>query len=118
MVLVQSDLVDGLLCYTLSGAIAFLKGIVVVFKCFFVCLWGIFLPSSSDDIRYHKAAQLGVVCTPIPGTTKSAHAIENISACEVQLTDTEMTKLEQVAATVEGERGDERYMSSAFNTKL
>jgi len=57
-----------------------------------------------------KAKRLNVVCVPIPGTTKAAHALSNLAAADApELSDAEMAQLEELGASCAGERGDEAY---------
>ena len=65
-----------------------------------------------------KAAQLRVKCVPIPGTTKAAHATANFEAQALELSASEMRALEQLGATVAGERGNESYKSMAIEGKM
>ena len=51
---------------------------------------------------------------PIPGTTKIAHLEENIAAADVNLTKKELTKIEEAASKLKGERGNEEYMKRSF----
>jgi aryl-alcohol dehydrogenase-like predicted oxidoreductase len=65
-----------------------------------------------------RAAQLGVRCFPIPGTTKQAHAAENVAGAKVTLTETELALLETFAARVAGERAYASYVSAAIEGQL
>ena len=65
-----------------------------------------------------KAKALGVSVIPIPGTTKIAHARDNIAAEKVSLTPEEMTELEEIGANVESDRADEKYKKSAVEGQL
>ena len=56
----------------------------------------------------------GVDVFPIPGTTKIAHLEENIAAANVKLTKEEITKIEEAASKLKGERGNEEYMKRSF----
>ena len=51
---------------------------------------------------------------PIPGTTKIAHLEENIAAANVKLTKEELTKIEEAASKLKGERGNNEYMKRSF----
>jgi aryl-alcohol dehydrogenase-like predicted oxidoreductase len=51
---------------------------------------------------------------PIPGSTKIAHALENISAQNVTLTPEDMSALENLATQVSGARGNEGYLSATY----
>ena len=55
---------------------------------------------------------------PIPGTTKISHLEENARAAQVELTHEEMTKIAAAAAKIRGERGNEGYMSMAYNALM
>lgn len=64
-----------------------------------------------------KAKRLGIVCMPIPGTTSTAHAMDNLRAAGVELTDAEMGQLEELGATVAGSRANESYLGNAVEGK-
>mmetsp|Transcript_22138 Transcript_22138/g.55814 ORF Transcript_22138/g.55814 Transcript_22138/m.55814 type:complete len:324 (-) Transcript_22138:960-1931(-) len=67
---------------------------------------------------YAKAMALGVDVIPIPGTTNIAHARENIAAESIILTPEEMVALEEIGATVEGDRGGESYKEMGIEGQL
>ena len=51
---------------------------------------------------------------PIPGTTKQAHAEENMKAAAIALSEEEAKTLADLGAQVKGERGSESYMQMSF----
>jgi aryl-alcohol dehydrogenase-like predicted oxidoreductase len=63
---------------------------------------------------YARAAQLGVTVLPIPGTTKLAHALDNIAASKVELSDAEVEALGKLGEEVAGDRGNESYRKNAY----
>ena len=65
----------------------------------------------------NKARRLGVTCVPIPGTTNAAHAKANLAAATVELSDAEMSKLEELGASCAGERANEGYVKQALEGK-
>uniref|UniRef100_A0A7S1X8X4 NADP-dependent oxidoreductase domain-containing protein n=1 Tax=Tetraselmis chuii TaxID=63592 RepID=A0A7S1X8X4_9CHLO len=65
-----------------------------------------------------KSRTMGVTCIPIPGTTKLAHARDNIAAEKIRLTTEEMSRLEEIGATVEGDRGGEDYKKMGIEAQL
>jgi aryl-alcohol dehydrogenase-like predicted oxidoreductase len=65
-----------------------------------------------------KSRTMGVTCIPIPGTTKLAHARDNIAAEKIRLTAEEMSRLEEIGATVEGDRGGEDYKKMGIEAQL
>lgn len=67
---------------------------------------------------FAKAKALGVSVIPIPGTTKIAHARDNIAAEGILLSLEEMAALEEIGATVEGDRGDESYKKMSLEGQL
>lgn len=58
-----------------------------------------------------KAEDLGVGCVPIPGTTRLAHAQDNIASARISLTGPDMALLEGVAARTAGARENDQYLS-------
>eukprot|EP00051_Salpingoeca_urceolata_P004490 m.65371 g.65371 ORF g.65371 m.65371 type:complete len:775 (-) comp13662_c0_seq1:62-2386(-) len=60
-----------------------------------------------------RAKAIGVTVIPIPGTTKIKHAADNVASEKVQLTDADITKLEEIGAQVAGDRADEAYQARA-----
>eukprot|EP00667_Euglena_gracilis_P014137 EG_transcript_14626 len=66
-----------------------------------------------------KGMQLGVTVIPIPGTTKIHHAKDNFAAEGVgALTEAEMTRLEEVAQAVEGDRITAELAKRGFEGQL
>jgi aryl-alcohol dehydrogenase-like predicted oxidoreductase len=65
----------------------------------------------------HQAAKFGVALLPIPGSTKAAHAAENLAASAIELTDEDADALEDLAARVAGERGAAWYMASVHEAQ-
>jgi len=66
---------------------------------------------------YAKASKLGVTLCAIPGTTKLPHALDNLGAMDVALTDAEIGELEALGTQVAGLRGNEQYMANSFHAK-
>jgi len=67
---------------------------------------------------YHRARVLGVTVVPIPGTTKSQRAAENLAALKVVLSDSEAAKLQELGALVAGARGNEQYQASSLEGQM
>ena len=51
---------------------------------------------------------------PIPGTTKLEHLEENVKAAKVTLTKEEITKIASMAGNIKGTRGNDEYMTMAY----
>lgn len=51
---------------------------------------------------------------PIPGSTKIANAKSNIASNAVTITDEEALKLEELAGSIAGARGDESYTKNGI----
>ena len=60
----------------------------------------------------------GIDVVPIPGTTSFDHLEENAMAAQVALSNQEMSDIANAANAIQGERGDERYMSSTFRARM
>jgi len=58
-----------------------------------------------------KAKELGVHVTPIPGSTKLHHALENFKGIDLEVSAAEMEALENLAQEVSGERTDPECMA-------
>ena len=54
----------------------------------------------------------------VPGSTKAAHAAENIAGATVELSAEEIVALEQLAAGVAGERGAAWYMEKTHEAQV
>jgi len=67
---------------------------------------------------FHKAAELGVVVVPIPGSTKLEHAISNLKACQMKISDDDCRALEALADQVAGARGDESYVAVGIEAQV
>ena len=61
---------------------------------------------------YHRADELGVHVTPIPGTRRIERISQNLAACSIQLTDEIVAELNSVAGQIEGDRSaDLKFIS-------
>ena len=67
---------------------------------------------------FQKADQLGVSVVPIPGSTKLVHALGNLEACKLSISEQDMLVLEGLALQIIGERGNEGYMSMAIESQV
>jgi aryl-alcohol dehydrogenase-like predicted oxidoreductase len=65
----------------------------------------------------HRAKEMGVVCLPIPGTTKLANAKANLAAVGVQLTTQEAEELEALGREVVGLRFAEGGMKMVMESQ-
>jgi len=68
---------------------------------------------------FHRANTLGVAVVPIPGSTKLHHALGNLEAAKVVISDPEDVKtLESLAEKVSGARANEQYMDMSIEGNL
>lgn len=67
---------------------------------------------------FEKAKALGVSVIPIPGTTKIAHAKDNIASEKISLTAEEVSQLEEIGAAVEGDRGNDSYTKMGIEGQM
>lgn len=63
-----------------------------------------------------KAAEYGIACVPIPGSTKPERIAENAGAAAVKLTKEEVAELESIVPPAQGERY--QGMHGTFEAKL
>lgn len=67
---------------------------------------------------FKKASQMGVTVVPIPGSTKLEHALSNMKAIQVDISDdTDMKMLEDLADQVTGARGTDGYVQAGFESQ-
>lgn len=63
---------------------------------------------------YHKAAELGIAVSPIPGTRFESHVDDNLGALDVKLSEDQLERLEPLADRVVGHRSAQpEWVSSA-----
>eukprot|EP00439_Symbiodinium_sp_Y106_P038605 s919_g4.t1 len=67
---------------------------------------------------YYKAAALGLTMIAIPGTTKIANAKTNLDSLPIKLSKEEADQLEELAAMVAGERGNESYQGMSIEGNM
>jgi 1-deoxyxylulose-5-phosphate synthase len=68
---------------------------------------GCSLPQLVLSWMLHKQSQLGITIVPILGITKLGHLEDNVGALDVKLTDDEVKRLEEIAATAR--MGEQSY---------
>lgn len=67
---------------------------------------------------FHKAEKLGVSLIPIPGSTKMQHALGNLGAAKIKITDeNDVATLESLADKVAGARANESYLQATFESQ-